>query len=230
MIRHQQIWLPDGETHMVDWMTRNGELVDDRGTYQIKKLRAALEHCRDFRMAVDIGAHVGLWTMQLAKRFENVTSFEPITEHRDCFLKNVTQDNVHLIGCALGEKEDIVAMGTVKSSSGSTMVVSVNGNGHAYRLEMQDGVHTNVPLKTLDSFDLEDVDFIKLDCEGFEYYALKGGERTIHDCRPTIIVEQKPGRGQRFGLTEQAGVDYLREHHGYRLAEALAGDFIMVPG
>lgn len=72
------------------------------------------------------------------------------------------------------------------------------------------------------------VDFIKLDCEGYEYFALRGGEATIRQWRPVIIVEQKPGRGSGFGLSDLAAVDWLRSL-GYLLKAEMAGDYIMVP-
>ncbi len=81
MIIHQDIYLPDNEKHLQGWMTEHGEIVDGKGTYQIEKLRAVLDHCQNFRVAVDIGAHVGLWSLQLVKRFEHLHAFEPVAEH-----------------------------------------------------------------------------------------------------------------------------------------------------
>ena len=213
MILHQGIYLPSGERHMVEWMSRDGEIVDGRGTYQIKKLRGAMEYCTRFRVAVDVGAHCGLWSMQLVKRFAQVHAFEPVAEHRECFLQNVTAGCVVLHPWALGDSEGSVAMRTPEEhSSGSTMIA---GPG-------------DIPLRTLDSLELREVDFIKLDCEGYELYALRGAERTILDNSPVIIVEQKPGRAQRFGLPQTGAVDYLRGF-GYSVAREMSGDFIMVP-
>lgn len=219
MIRYQGIWLPDGETHLTKWMDKAGEIVDGKGTYQIKKLRAALARCRSFRTAVDVGAHCGMWSMQLVKRFQTVHSFEPVAAHRDCFLRNVIEPDLIELGnpravlhdCALGDHEGLVRIDTAPTSSGDS---KVGGAG-------------DIPLRRMDSFGLKFVDFIKLDCEGYEYFALKGGEETIKRDRPTIIVEQKPGRGQQFGLTETAAVDWL-ESLGYIRSEVMSGDYIMV--
>ncbi len=52
MILHQGVYLPDGETHLVDWMTKSGEIVDGKGTYQIRKLRVAVSYCERTRTAV----------------------------------------------------------------------------------------------------------------------------------------------------------------------------------
>lgn len=213
MILHQGVYLPEGEIHMVDWMTKSGEIVDGRGTYQIKKLRAAVALCQDFRTAVDIGAHVGLWSMQLEKMFDHVVAFEPVEEHRDCFHKNLYGKDITLHPCALGAHDGLVKMVTPEAnSSGSTMI---RGDG-------------DIPLRRLDDFELMDVDFIKLDCEGYELFALQGGAETICRDMPTIIVEQKPGRAQRFGLPETGAVTFL-EGLGYHCNRNMSGDFIMLP-
>lgn len=212
MIQHQGVWLPDGETHLPAWMDRAGEIVDGRGTYQIKKLRAAVSYCQHFRIAVDVGGHCGLWSMQLVKRFGHVHAFEPVRAHRECFTLNVEAFNVTLHPVALGESEGSVSIQTAPTSSGDSWV---SGPG-------------SIPMQTLDSFDLQDVDFMKLDTEGHELPILRGAAETIDRCRPVVIVEQKKGHAQRFGLPETGAVDYLRGL-GYRLAQETSGDYILVP-
>jgi len=214
MKQHQGVWLPDGETHLTRWMTRSGELVDGVGTYQIKKLREVVSYCKQFRSVVDVGAHCGLWSMQLAKFFSTIHAFEPVAEHRACFLRNAPP-RFSLYPCALGDHEGLVSIHTAPTSSGDSWV--------------DPDVAGEVPLRTLDSFHLIAVDLIKLDCEGYELFALRGGEETIISNQPVIIVEQKPGRAQKFGLGERDALPYL-EGLGYRLAKELSGDFIMVPG
>ncbi len=221
-------YLPDHETHLVEWMShpRNAsQVADGRVMYQAVKQRRALEFCKSFRTAVDIGAHCGLWSFYFAKQFDRVDAFEPVAEHRECFCVNV--DGVHLnIGCdsilpvacvtlhacALGAKEGSIRISTTRASSGNSYI---DGDG-------------DVPLRTLDSFSLNDVDFVKADCEGYELHAMVGAKETIERCKPVIIVEQKPGRAQRFGLAETGAVAYL-ESLGYRMAQEMSGDYIMVP-
>lgn len=215
MKQFQGVWLPDHELHMLEWMGKSGEMVDGKGSYQIKKLRKALTYCRLFRTAVDIGGHCGTWSMQLAKRFDTVHAFEPTPAHQECFRANLADaSNVILHTYALGEELKRVRLYSTQGSSGNTYV--------------DDKGDIDAEMMRLDNFAMDDVDFIKLDCEGFELRALRGGEQTIRRCRPTICVEQKPGKAQKFGLGETDAVSYLQTL-GYRVAEVLAGDFIMVP-
>jgi FkbM family methyltransferase len=219
MFQHQGIWLPDGEKHFPDWMTRNGEIVNGKGTYQIKKLREALKHVRQWRRAIDVGGHVGLWSMHLAGRFTRLDAFEPMSQFRECFMKNIPRavsvdESLNLHSCALGSTLGQVRMVYNPKDSGGT---HVGAQGDA------------VEMRTLDSFLFPDVDFIKIDCEGFELEVLKGAWRTISLSLPTIIVEQKPHKLQaNYGTKGAPAVDYLKEL-GYRVAREMSGDYIMVP-
>ena len=55
-----------------------------------------------------------------------------------------------------------------------------------------------------------------------------GGVKTIKKFKPVIIVEQKPGHAQRYGLGEKEAVSYLKGL-GYRLIKEISGDFILSP-
>ena len=227
MIKHQGVYLPDGEKHLLEWMSnpKGGEIVDGRGTYQIKKFREAMKWVKNFRTALDIGAHCGLWTMQIAKQFKAVHSFEPVAAHRECFEANLFGDSpvlpaeIILHACAIGEKPGSVSMKTAPTSSGDTMVA-----GHTMLSHVEgDGL---IPLERIDDFKFIDVDFMKLDLEGYELFALRGAIETLKKFHPCVIVEQKPGHAQNFGLRETEAVDYL-QGLGAKLRKEISGDFIL---
>lgn len=203
---------PDGESHLQEWMRTKNERVDGRLAYQYHKLAAATSYCSRFRNAVDVGGHVGLWTRNLARKFAHVYAFEPMATHRECFALNVDAFNVTLHPCALGEAEGSVSMHTNPTSSGDTWV---DGTG-------------DVPMHTLDSYEFDDIDFLKADAEGYELFVMRGAAKTIKRCRPVIIVEQKPGRAEKFGIGRTDAVTYLQSL-GYKLAQEMSGDYILVP-
>jgi FkbM family methyltransferase len=197
---------------MVEWMTKTNVRVDGVLTYQFSKLEAALKHVRRFRTALDIGAHVGTWSMHMVRRFERVIAFEPLLEHRECFKRNVLNANVTLLSCALGAKTEQVRMKVHTGSSGST---HVNGAG-------------DISVVTLDSLlGLNDIDFIKLDVEGYELFVVQGGEKTIRENRPTMVVEQKPKNlAERYGATRMAAVELLQSW-GAKVVKEMSGDYIL---
>lgn len=207
-------FFPDHEKHLPEWMAhpKNKLVMNGRQAYQGKKQLAALALCRDFRVAIDVGGHVGLWSFNLGHRFAHVHAFEPVAEHRDCFYQNVPLANVHMHGVALGSEPGFVSISTEQGSSGNS---HVKGAG-------------DIRMVTLDSMGLEDVDFIKIDVEGFEENVCRGARSTIERCRPVMVVEQKRDMAQRFELPLLGAVRFL-EGLGYRVAQEISGDYIMVP-
>lgn len=230
MFQHQGIWLPDGEKHFPEWMTRNGERVDGLGTYQIKKLREAMKWPSAWRRAVDVGAHVGLWSMQLSKQFGRIEAFEPVPQFRDCWERNMATQmelnrkaehycSLALHHCALGADEKGVFMNVDPADTGGT---------HIERFHRDDIQPKDLAQqRRLDDFGFTDVDFIKIDCEGYELEVLRGAEQTLAACRPAVIVEQKQHKlGPNFGIKGVPAVDFLREH-GMVLRKEMGGDFIL---
>ncbi len=212
MIQADGWFFPDGETHLVEWLRnpKNRYELNGRVAYQAKKQVAALALCKSFRTAVDVGSHIGLWSYNLGHRFGVVHAFEPVAAHRECFARNVDLPNVSLHPIALGERDDMIHIHTAPTSSGDSWV---------------DG-HGDIPMRRLDDLNIADVDFIKLDCEGYELFALRGAEETLKRHHPVICVEQKPGKAQQFGLYETGAVSYLQKL-GAQLRLTMSGDFFL---
>lgn len=205
------IWLPDGDEHFERMMLKapmgryGRRLV---GTYQRDKLLLALKRTKRRRTAVDIGAHVGFWSMWLAPEFRTVHSFEPMIEHVECFRRNVASTNVTLHRCALGERIGFIGMEADAENSGKA---HIGGNG-------------TIPMLTLDYFNLPDVDLLKIDVEGYEPQVLAGAAQTIARCRPVVIVEQK-GHHERYGNEAGQALEALQAL-GMEMRDQLGGDFI----
>lgn len=212
MIAFDEWVLPDGEQHLQTWMRQKNRRVDGRLTYQFDKYEAALSFVPQRRVAVDVGSHVGLWSFWMARDFETVHAFEPKPEHVQCWNVNMDgKTNAYLYETALGDEVKQVGLLTGPSSSGDTGVV-LDGYG--------------TPMRTLDSFAFPTVDLLKIDCEGFEVFVLEGARETILRCRPVVIVEQKPGHGQRFGRGEHDALTLLQELGGRRVWD-LHGDYVL---
>jgi FkbM family methyltransferase len=69
-------------------------------------------------------------------------------------------------------------------------------------------LHT-VQVHTLDSFNLENVDIIKIDCEGYEFPILQGAVQTITANRPIVQLEIVEAQCKRFGYTPQDIADFF---------------------
>lgn len=52
-----------------------------------------------------------------------------------------------------------------------------------------ESMETLVQVRTLDSFNFSNVDFIKIDVEGHEQSVIKGGRQTLKTEKPAILIE-----------------------------------------
>jgi FkbM family methyltransferase len=209
------IWLPEAEEHLISHIEPGPDFAG-AGTYQLHKFQAAFPYIKNFRHAVDIGAHVGLWSRVLARCFARLTAFEPIEEHRACFNRNVHQGQgceIELLPFALTNSEEVLRFAISPESTGGTHVK-----------QEENGAGPEVVARTLDSFALAPIDFLKIDCEGYEYFILQGAEQTVRRDQPCIVVEQKPGKGSMYGLDDMEAVKLLQSW-GAELKFEIAGDF-----
>ena len=145
--------------------------VEDAGNGQQAQRDAALQYIKQWRVCLDIGSNIGQWTRPLAKRFESVVCFEPNPNFRECFKKNIQEKNVLLWPYGLSDKEH-----KAKQDFNSTV------------LHEEDG---DIDCRTLDSFGLTNVDFVKIDVDGFEIPLLNGARETLSKNDPVINIEMK---------------------------------------
>lgn len=232
MIRFRNIYFPDNETYFQEHITKATDVeVAGAATYQWGKFAHCIPIIRDFRHAVDVGANVGLWARVMGALFTKVTCFEPVVGLADCLALNAPGVDIHR--CALGDKEGSLTLRVIDGACGLTHPRPTslekteaddrhNGLLHG-KMEFSS---LEVPVRTLDSFDLPKIDFLKIDVEGFEYFVVKGGVRTIRRDHPVIIVEQKSGTAEHYGLQKKEAVDFLGKM-GAKVKFDFAGDYCL---
>lgn len=156
----------------------------------LESIEVGLSECSSFRTAVQAGGNIGLWPRRLAKSFDRVYTFEPDAASRECLQRNVPA-NVIVSPDALGAEPGECR---VQHKSLGSHRISTTDEGAA------------ASLTTVDSLDLFDVDFLQLDIEGYELFALRGALETIKRSHPIIQVELR-GFTEKFGHTD----DQVRE-------------------
>jgi FkbM family methyltransferase len=195
MIAFDKWAFPDGETHLPARMRKWNLRVDGRLTYQYPLYSEALKRCATRDVAVDVGAHVGLFSYWMVRDFAELHAFEPVAAHRECWVANVpAREQDRLYPYALGAKPGSVRMATPAGSSGGTYVA---GPGE-------------IPMFMLDTFALPKVNLLKIDCEGYELEVLTGAAGTLGRCHPVVVVEQRPRMVARFKHGAADAVHYLR--------------------
>lgn len=142
-------------------------------------------HCKNFRTAVDVGAHIGLCTDILARRFQKVCAFEPTDENFKCLQINIGT-RARLENVALGDSMDYGVMTLPKEANSGMWYMRRDDLG-------------GVPIRTLDSYNLAQVDLIKIDTEGFEGCVIAGAFETISRDKPVIVFEDNGNGTKYFG-------------------------------
>lgn len=225
-------WLPASEVHLEDMMIRNPKgtrVVDGKATYQLRKLERAMEFLpkERRRVAVDIGAHCGLWSVHLVKLFARVEAFEPVPLHRELYARNVPEGRHNMNPVALGEVQGRVDLQIPLETTGNAhiAVAGQHPGTHGVAHPERHYVVRDIPLCRLDSFGFDDVDFIKIDVEGVERAVVAGAQETIMRCKPLIVVEQKKNE-KAYGDEEDAAAKLLLSW-GLKKLDCLSGDWIM---
>jgi hypothetical protein len=113
-----------------------------------------------------------------------------------------------------------VALG---ASSGSVGLVTPHQNSSGGTVIRGAG---DVPLRTLDSFALDRVDLLKIDCEGTECDVLRGAIETLVRCRPVVAVEQRPKLLKTLSYAPRAALHVL-EQLGASVVWTDTNDFVL---
>tara|TARA_Y100000004_G_scaffold163331_1_gene192632 strand:+ start:74 stop:787 length:714 start_codon:yes stop_codon:yes gene_type:complete len=188
--------------------------LTDAGNGQRFQRDAALEYVKQWRVCLDIGSNIGQWTRPLAKRFHSVVCFEPNPNFRECFKKNIHENNVVLWPVGLSDKEH-----KAKQDFNSTVLQNEDGEIHC---------------RTLDSFGLTNIDFVKIDVDGFEVPLLNGAKETLIKNNPVINIEMKRNKYQprhkhnakREKIINQC--DIILRDLGYRFKKHVKSDEIWI--
>lgn len=177
--------------------------------YQKRIIDRALPYCRQKRLAVDVGAHVGLLARQmLFSGFERVVCFEPQPENYACLRRNIDPLRSIVHRLALSDTDGVLSM---------TNPSPVNSG--AWECRPYDGAGEEIRSARLDWFGLAP-DLVKYDVQGHEVPALKGSLGTLSLHKPVVIVEC-----WRDGERDNAPRHVL-EGIGYSLVESVGKDLI----
>ena len=197
-------WLPFGD--------RKCQRHFEGGGIQVDHLMRALPHVKKWTLALDGGAHVGSWTRPLAERFGHVVAYELAPDTFECLRRNtLSLSNVRIVNAAIGHRRGRVGV----QEPGHTLGRSVAEGG-------------DIPMLRIDDEKLPALDFLKLDLEGYEYFGLKGAEKTIRKFKPVILVEDK-GHGLKYGVPEN-GVRHFLQSLGYVHILRMKPDHLYIHG
>lgn len=130
-------------------------------------------------LCLDIGANFGVMGQALEASGFEVISFEPQPDVYNVLSKNVRGTCYNL---GLSDSADTLSMPKILTGS------RANYGGQSIGTRSELGT-IPVDVITLDSLELSNVGFMKIDVEGFEERVLRGAVDTIARCRPIMYIE-----------------------------------------
>ena len=154
--------------------------------------------------AVDAGANVGLYAYWIARQASVVHAFEP---NPDVFgqLQSSAGRKVRTYNYGLSDHESSAVLHVPSGASGDASLIPHDDPETEY-------AHILVQLRTLDSFDLAPIGFLKVDVEGHEEELLTGSRETISRNKPVVFMEIE--ERHRQGAVERI-TTRMREDFGY---------------
>ena len=187
----------------------------------------ALKYVHSFCTVIDIGAHVGISVDHWSTLFQQVHAFEPMPAHYECLIKNTKNlSNVQCYNFALGDKTGS-RQGTYRTSknTGTFQMIDENFGRHQSCAVLHD-----IQCHKLDEFTFSNVDFIKIDVEGWEFEVLKGAMNTIRTHKPVMMVEYTGGNHPK-SLHTYDNDQYLKliQELDYESVADFDGDTIYLP-
>lgn len=175
-------------------------------------------------IAIDVGAHFGAITIALSNMFQEVLSFEPNDFNYRVLCGNIAinrLENVRLFNHALYSKEIMLCLGEddkqeipVPKNTFTEFNGNLSNNLGAYLFTEGDDRPFGHVARTLDSFGLSNVSFIKVDAQGADGEVLLGAMDTIKRCLPVVVFEWEERLSRQFSVSfddlckEFEGLDY----------------------
>lgn len=207
---YERWWVPDRDTKgtrdiVHEWRQKHDRVLSLVGSRRGTVLQA--------------GGCVGVFPIGLSRFFQTVHTYEPVPELYECLIRNIdsTVKNVYPVQKGFSN-------GFVRARISKTL----ENNCGATQVEEGSGI---LELVTIDSLELEELDLLWLDLEGFEYKALLGAKETIKRCRPVVVIENN-GLCHDFPASLD-GSDALRKEIQYKFnysyVDRLMRDDVFIP-
>jgi FkbM family methyltransferase len=182
------------------------------GAFEEHCVRAMREKLRPGQTVLDVGANIGLFTVEAAKAVGitgKVISIEALPSHAATVREaaNLNQfKNVEVAEFAVGQAD-----------GEAVLSLPANSNFGSYTLGAVTSSETvTVPVRKIDDIvSGRPIDFIKMDIEGSELNALIGAEITIRNNKPPILIELNENALQVCGASSREVKTFLFDH-GYR--------------
>jgi len=180
------------------------KLACEQGIYDTKLLKYIKHFLKKDTTFFDVGTNIGLISLPIVteKNFSgNVVSFEP-TPSVLLHLKKTRElspnkDKWKIIECAVTDFNGEIDFSVKNDVDSAYFGVSSSSD------EQKIKVACNTLDEIWKQLNMPEVSVIKIDIEGYDFFALKGGAECIKKNRPVIFIEWYEEYITRYGLTHK---------------------------
>ena len=168
------------------------DYILEHGIYEYNLIKWCEQYLNPESTFVDIGAHMGTYTVLLGKKCREVHAFEAQKSTFDCLSVSICINNGYNTcahNVALGSCDTEMVLHHVSEDGGCSTVRPEVLNSAGLGIISSE----TVKVTTLDSFNIKNIDFMKIDVEGYELEVIKGASMTLMDNNfPPFIFEAWP--------------------------------------
>jgi FkbM family methyltransferase len=185
--------------------------LGDREQREEEQKTAVLAELRDDDVVYEIGAHIGVWTVFLARRLARgeVHAFEPDDENRSQLQVNLALNavrNVSVHGVAIGDRSGKAEF-AVYAEDRDARHSLVPTEGHTRTIEVATLRLDDVPAR----LGIPEPTVLKIDVEGAEGLVLAGGASLLERPALRLVYAELHARMSKTGWTEERFLGRLEE-------------------
>jgi FkbM family methyltransferase len=202
------------ELDLGDWIQKH---IFYDGMYEKNTVKKLYELLPQDGVFFDLGANIGVYSLNLFRKAKVVFAFEATKATYDKLNKTILDNNIKNIQTYLNAVDDKDDMEVKMFYGDNSLGKENNGSNSMYNGSI---VANTVKTIRLDTFveqnSVSNIDIIKIDIEGNELYALKGGIRSIKKYKPIIFCEINPELNVKAGYTAKELYDFMVKELRYK--------------
>jgi len=184
-------------------------------------------------IVIEAGGHVGTLAVKLAQTCKFTYCFEPVKNTYDLLQfnmkKNCEMDKYKLFNKGLGECIKNSNISWISHDGPGGIGLTNNFIQAPDNLKCKNS--TSLQILTIDSLNLDGLDFIKMGVEGYEEHIINGAMNTIKKYKPKIILECY----KSLDPLEPASLSFVKNKYkflidtGYEVTKLWFADFLFLP-
>jgi FkbM family methyltransferase len=200
-------------------------------SYEEEELSMQFKLIEKDDVVFDIGGNYGWYSIHVAKKFplNEIYAFEPLpktysTLKENLFINNV--NNVKAFNIGLSKEVGEFTFYCDPNLTVNASLSNVSDNSNAIELTCK----VDVLDRFVQSNNINKIDFIKLDIEGAELFALIGAKKSIIDFKPKIFIEMLRKWALKFDYHPNDIILFLKEigYKCYIIKEATLEEILEV--